>query len=78
METQADREVILALGAIDTPRLLVQAGIGDPAELQRLGVPVRVALPGVGRNLQDHPLVLGLTFRARAPLGPCAAMAAAA
>jgi choline dehydrogenase len=70
VETRAEREVILALGAIDTPRLLLLAGIGDPAELRRLGVPVRVALPGVGRNLQDHPLVLGLTFRARAPLGP--------
>ncbi len=69
-ETRATSQVVLALGAIDTPRLLMQSGIGDPAELTRLGVDVRAALPGVGRNLQDHPLVQSCVFRARRPLGP--------
>lgn len=70
VETRADREVILALGSIATPRLLMLSGLGDPAELARLGIPVRAALPGIGRNLQDHPLLMGMNFRARAPLGP--------
>ena len=47
-------EVILSLGAIHTPKVLMQSGIGDQAELQRLGVPVVQHLPGVGQNFQDH------------------------
>jgi choline dehydrogenase len=68
--TRAEAETILTLGAIDTPRLLLLSGIGGPADLARLGIPVRAALPGVGQNLQDHPLIMGMNFRARAPLGP--------
>jgi choline dehydrogenase len=68
--TRATSEIILALGAIDTPRLLLNSGIGDPAELKRLGIPLHTALPGVGRNLQDHPLVRAVNFRTRAPLAP--------
>ncbi len=68
--TRATQEVILALGAINTPRLLMTSGIGNPAELKRLGVPVRAALPGVGQNLQDHPLVRAVNFRAKRALGP--------
>ncbi|MDT7950847.1 MAG: GMC family oxidoreductase [Acetobacteraceae bacterium] len=48
------REVILAGGAFNTPQLLMLSGIGDPAELDRHGLPTRVAIPGVGRNLQDR------------------------
>jgi len=48
------RDVILAGGAFNTPQLLMLSGIGDPATLKRLGVPLRVTLPGVGRNLQDR------------------------
>jgi choline dehydrogenase len=51
---QATREVILSLGAINTPKLLMQSGLGDEKELKRLGIPVLHALSGVGRNLQDH------------------------
>jgi choline dehydrogenase len=69
IDTQAS-EIILALGAIDTPRLLMMSGVGDPDELQRLGVRVKAALPGVGRNLQDHPLLMGINFSAKTPLGP--------
>jgi len=47
-------EVILSLGAVNTPKLLMQSGIGDEAELKRVGIPVLEALPGVGRNLHDH------------------------
>jgi choline dehydrogenase len=68
-ETRARAEVILALGTIGTPQLLIHSGIGDPAELRRLGIRVRTALPSVGRNLQDHPLLMGVNFRARRPLG---------
>jgi choline dehydrogenase len=67
--TRPSREVIVALGAIGTPQLLIRSGIGDPAELARLGIPVRAALPGVGRNLQDHPVLAGMNFRARRRLG---------
>ncbi|WP_315831218.1 GMC family oxidoreductase [Bradyrhizobium prioriisuperbiae] len=69
-EIRAEREIILALGAIDTPRLLLMSGIGPPDDLRRLGVSVVQALPGVGENLQDHPLLMGINFRARTPLGP--------
>jgi choline dehydrogenase len=51
----AGLEVVLSLGAIHTPKVLMQSGIGDQAELQRFGIPVVQHLPGVGRNFQDHP-----------------------
>lgn len=47
-------EVVLAAGAIGTPALLQRSGIGDPAHLNSLNIPVRVDRPAVGRNLQDH------------------------
>jgi len=50
----ARREVILCGGAINSPQLLQLSGIGHPADLQAAGIPVRHALPGVGKNLQDH------------------------
>jgi choline dehydrogenase len=68
-ETRASREVILALGAFGTPELLVRSGIGDPAQVRMLGAPIVSALPGVGQNLQDHPFVAGLNFRARERIG---------
>jgi choline dehydrogenase-like flavoprotein len=70
VETRAHSEIILALGAIDTPRLLLMSGIGPAEELARLGVPVVASLSGVGENLQDHPLLMGMNFRAKTPLGP--------
>jgi choline dehydrogenase len=51
----AGREVILSLGAIHTPKVLLQSGIGDQAELRRFGIPVVQHLPGVGHGFQDHP-----------------------
>jgi choline dehydrogenase len=47
-------EVILAGGAIGSPHVLQLSGVGDPDHLGRIGVPVAHALPGVGKNLQDH------------------------
>ena len=54
---EATREVVLSLGAIQTPKLLMQSGIGDEGELKKATIPVVQALPGVGRNLHDHPLL---------------------
>ena len=68
-QTRARTAVVLALGAFGTPELLIRSGIADPADLGRLGLPVRAALPGVGRNLQDHPVLMGVNLRARSRLG---------
>ncbi len=53
-EVRAGREVVLAAGAVQTPQLLELSGVGDPALLQRLGIALRHALPGVGENYIDH------------------------
>ncbi|HJZ31180.1 MAG TPA: GMC family oxidoreductase N-terminal domain-containing protein [Hyphomicrobiaceae bacterium] len=50
----ANREVILAGGAYNSPMVLQLSGIGPPALLSSLGIPVRHPLPGVGENLKDH------------------------
>ena len=47
-------EVILSAGAIGSPHILQLSGIGDPDHLGNIGVPVVHALPGVGKNMQDH------------------------
>src|SRR5215470_4043292 len=52
---RAVSEVILSLGAIHTPKVLMQSGIGDQAELNHFGIPVIQHLPGVGAGFQDHP-----------------------
>lgn len=52
-----EREIILSAGAIGSPQLLLLSGIGAPDDLRSAGVQVRHELPGVGRNLQDHPFV---------------------
>ncbi|HVI90504.1 MAG TPA: GMC family oxidoreductase N-terminal domain-containing protein [Dongiaceae bacterium] len=50
----ATHEIVLSLGALHTPKLLMQSSIGDMAELRRFDIPVLAHLPGVGRNFQDH------------------------
>jgi choline dehydrogenase-like flavoprotein len=52
---RAGLEVVLSLGAIHTPKVLMQSGIGDHAELRRFGIPVVQHLPGVGQDFQHHP-----------------------
>lgn len=49
-----NREVILASGAINTPRLLMLSGVGNADELSALGIRPTHDLPGVGKNLMDH------------------------
>ncbi|MFV0801809.1 GMC family oxidoreductase N-terminal domain-containing protein [Brucella sp. MAB-22] len=51
---RANREVIVSSGAIGSPKLLLQSGIGPADHLKKLGVNVKHDLPGVGENLQDH------------------------
>ena len=51
---RASREVIVAAGAIGSPRLLMLSGIGRGKDLKALGIEVVHDLPGVGQNLQDH------------------------
>ena len=50
----AEREVLLAAGAIGSPHLLLLSGVGPAQDLRQLGVPLVAHSPEVGRNLQDH------------------------
>lgn len=50
----ANKEVIIAASAINSPKLLMLSGIGDPAHLQEHGISVVAERKGVGQNLQDH------------------------
>ncbi|MGF6478609.1 GMC family oxidoreductase [Paraburkholderia sp. JPY419] len=52
-------EVVLSAGALQSPAMLMRAGIGDARQLVAMGIPCVADVPGVGRNLQDHP---SLTF----------------
>jgi choline dehydrogenase-like flavoprotein len=58
MTLTARREVIVSSGAFGSPQLLMASGIGPAEHLRELGVPVVVAAPDVGRNLQEHVDVL--------------------
>ncbi|WP_197724170.1 GMC family oxidoreductase [Mycolicibacterium aurum] len=63
----AEAEVVISAGAVDSPRLLLLSGIGPAAELHAAGVGVIHDLPGVGRNLHDHPLC-GVVYEATHPI----------
>jgi choline dehydrogenase len=54
-ELRAEREVIVCGGAYNSPQLLMLSGIGSPAVLEALQIPIVGELAGVGQNLQDHP-----------------------
>jgi choline dehydrogenase len=64
---QAD-EIVLAVGTFNSPHLLLLSGIGAADALRRHGIDVVADLPAVGRNLQDHPMLL-MAYAASAPLG---------
>jgi choline dehydrogenase-like flavoprotein len=51
----ASKEIVLCAGAFHSPHILLQSGIGDSAELSAAGITPVHHLPGVGRNLHDHP-----------------------
>jgi choline dehydrogenase len=59
----ATREVILAAGTIHSPQLLMLSGVGDAAQLRKLGIKPVANLQGVGQNLQDHVLVSGVVYQ---------------
>lgn len=55
---EASHEIILSGGAINSPQILMMSGIGPADHLCKHGIEVKLDLPGVGQNLQDHPTVL--------------------
>ena len=68
MTSYAEKGVILAAGAFETPRILTLSGIAAEADLQRLGIKARLVAQGIGENLQDHPLCRALNAYAKAPI----------
>lgn len=71
IETITGREIIVSCGAIHSPAMLMRAGIGPADHLTSKGVQVRLDRPGVGSNLQDHPLVgFGLHLKPEGRMPP--------
>ena len=67
---KARKEIILTAGAIQTPQLLMVSGVGDSSELARHDIDVVHHLPGVGKNLQDHPdFIFGYSTKSLDTLG---------
>ena len=67
LQAVARREVIVSGGAVNSPQLLMLSGIGPADELREHGIKCLVDLPGVGRNLHDHPLIY-MKFRIDKPV----------
>lgn len=60
--------IVLSAGAVGTPKLLMQSGVGDADELRSFDIPTTIASPQVGRNMMEHPLVrlvYGTSIRSR-------------
>lgn len=69
-QVRARHEVILSAGAFQSPQILMLSGVGDSSELQRHNIPLVHHLPGVGKNLQDHPdFIFGYKAKHTALLG---------
>lgn len=66
---RARGEVIVCAGAIESPKLLMLSGMGDPQQLSEHGIPLTAALPGVGANFHNHVLV-GLIAETLAAVAP--------
>ena len=64
---KANKEVILSAGALNSPQILMNSGIGDSAELSKHGIDVLHELKGVGKNLQDHYAVVN-SFNCTKPI----------
>lgn len=62
----AGTEIVVSMGAINTPKALMLSGVGDREKLRPLGIPVEQHLPGVGRNFHDH-----LGFSCMWEVSPC-------
>jgi choline dehydrogenase len=72
VEGASANEVVLSAGAIESPRVLMLSGIGDPEHLSSLGIPVVAGLRGVGGNLHDHVLAPVIVGTERDPGRPSA------
>ncbi len=68
-QVRARREVVLAAGAIESPKLLLLSGIGPVRQLREFGIPVVAGLPGVGENFHNHVLA-GVMAEAREQVPP--------
>ena len=66
----ASQEVISSLGAIHTPKVLMQSGVGDAKTLASLDIPLVQHLPGVGANFQDHIWVSSCIWEYPVPVPP--------
>ncbi|KOV74832.1 hypothetical protein ADL00_00575 [Streptomyces sp. AS58] len=66
---RATREVLLCAGAVGSPQILLLSGIGPSKHLREFDIPVVTDLPGVGANLQDHPLS-SIVYESRRPVPP--------
>ncbi len=67
-ETLHAAEIVLSAGVFNSPHLLMLSGVGEPAALARHGIGQAAALPAVGANLQDHPMLL-MAYSAVTSLG---------
>jgi choline dehydrogenase len=65
----AESEIIVSGGTINSPQLLQLSGIGNPDHLKAVGVKVLHPLPGVGENLQDH-VNISVSYYSTQPVGP--------
>lgn len=65
---RAESEVILSAGVFGSPKTLMLSGIGPEDHLRELGIDVVHSLPGVGQNLQDHPLCAGVNYECKVPM----------
>ncbi len=61
-------EIVVSAGALNSPHLLMLSGIGPGAHLAAQGIDTLVDLPGVGQNLQDHPIAMGI-WKSAKPIG---------
>jgi choline dehydrogenase len=66
----ASKEVVLSTGAINTPKILMQSGIGEAAQLQEHGIKVVHDLPGIGKNYQDHFMIAGCVWEYKDAIPP--------